>query len=324
VDTTSTDHFASLIRPAILQLLGEQERESYRCERDLHHHLTLCLNAVRPLRLGRSDKLLEMEHPTRAKYRWGSSAGFKAGNIDFYFLPATALELNCNYDDRAKISQDLIKLVDPRNSHHEAVYFAYAYKKRGFRSCVEKGFDSALWFFTEDCAAFQLASPLYILVAERTVGDIETTLWEAKVDRPCRGDQFNWTKLRIHQFQVANGHACVTNPALQRPEPSAELSESLYISRSAAEALLRHRLGEAGIPLGSATARCMFEPIIRGGRKICKFGMTPLWDNVLRIIDGKVLRSEFTEWVEKLCESGRSHQRAAHAAWWNGRSLAGQ
>jgi hypothetical protein len=89
----------------------------------------------------------------------------------------------------------------------------------------------------------------------------------------------------------------------------------LYISKEQAEAILLKDMRTAGIPLHSITARCMFEVTedSRGGHN-CKLGPTPLWDRKLRVMGGRVLRSEFMETVAELVESGHKFQRAGRAA----------
>ena len=89
----------------------------------------------------------------------------------------------------------------------------------------------------------------------------------------------------------------------------------LYVTKSEAQLLLREKMSQAGIPLHSKTARCMFEATkdSRGGNN-CKLGRTPLWDNHLRVADGKVLRSEFMDWVERLIESGHKFQNAGRSS----------
>jgi len=91
--------------------------------------------------------------------------------------------------------------------------------------------------------------------------------------------------------------------------------DDLHISKELAEGILRNDMAAAGIPLDSITARCMFEATedSRGGHN-CRFGATPLWDRELQITGGKVLRSEFMEWVEALVDSGHKYQRAGRAS----------
>jgi hypothetical protein len=89
----------------------------------------------------------------------------------------------------------------------------------------------------------------------------------------------------------------------------------LYLTKDEAELLLREEMSKGRIPLGSITARCMFEPTkdSRGGSN-CKLGRTPLWENELHPKSGKVLRSEFLDWVEKLIDSGHKFQKAGRSS----------
>jgi hypothetical protein len=89
----------------------------------------------------------------------------------------------------------------------------------------------------------------------------------------------------------------------------------LYLTKDEAELLLREEMSKARIPLGSITARCMFEPTkdSRGGN-YCKLGRTPLWENELHTRSGKVLRSEFLDWVERLIVSGHKFQKAGRSS----------
>ncbi len=95
-----------------------------------------------------------------------------------------------------------------------------------------------------------------------------------------------------------------------------EQMTGLYMSRGEAESVLRAEMEKAEIPLNSITVRCMFEPTkdSRGGNN-CKLGRSPLWENHLRVVSGKVLRSEFMDWVDRLIESGRKFQKAGRASW---------
>jgi len=77
------------IRPAILQVFDGDG--AYRCERDLHHHLTILFNAISPLSAGQESSVIEYEHPTKAKYSW-SGEGSKSGNVDMFFFPSTEEE----------------------------------------------------------------------------------------------------------------------------------------------------------------------------------------------------------------------------------------
>lgn len=195
-------HFEKLIRPAILQLLAEEDG-GYRVERELHHHLTVCLERIMPLRLGRQDRLVKYEEPTKAKYKW-SGRGSKAGNIDLLFPTRqldfadsdTAMELNFNYDGWNKIEQDFIKLIDPRNAYKEAVYFAYSFKPH-FREAVMEGLGRAFQWFKEDKPDFLLPAGLHILVVENQLGGAGRVLWEATVQEPSLAAQFEWDQVSL-------------------------------------------------------------------------------------------------------------------------------
>lgn len=70
--------YERLVKPAILSLLDSSDC-SYRCERDLHHHLTVCLDRVQPLNLGSRQTRMHAEEPAVACYGSG-----RHGNIDFF------------------------------------------------------------------------------------------------------------------------------------------------------------------------------------------------------------------------------------------------
>jgi len=96
------------------------------------------------------------------------------------------------------------------------------------------------------------------------------------------------------------------------------INPNIYVTRELAEKVLRERLLSAGIPLDSKTARCMFEKTLDSHNvNRCKFGNTPLWGNEIRVRNGMALRSEFMEFVQRLCDSGQGHQRAGRASWGN-------
>lgn len=313
-------YFEKLIRPAILRLLSEEEG-GYRVERDLHHHLTICLQQIRPLQLGRQDRVIRYEEPTKGKYSWrGHGSGFKAGNVDFFFTErgsglrdlGTAMEVNFNYDSSVKIEQDFIKLLDPRNAYKEMVYFAYGLNDR-FREAVVDGLERAFQWFREDNPDFLLPIGLNILVVENQRSLRKRLLWETRLQEPCLPTQLAWDRVTL---PTANGVREDRHlQARERVKMSEEIA-GLYITRAEAEAILHRHMGEAGIPLKSKTARCMFDPTTDSrGNHNCKFGRTPLWDNELRAIQGKVLRSEFMDWVDRLVESGRKFQKAGRASW---------
>src|SRR5438477_12995034 len=69
----------TLIRSAILKLVSESEG-TYRCERDLHHHFTVCLQNTQDLELGTCRRRVFLEEPARAFYGSG-----RKGNLDYFF-----------------------------------------------------------------------------------------------------------------------------------------------------------------------------------------------------------------------------------------------
>ncbi len=73
----------------------------------------------------------------------------------------------------------------------------------------------------------------------------------------------------------------------------------------------RDLLTKNQIPLSSVTARSMFNETQSSRGKQCQFGLTPLWDNVLRKKShGEVLHSEFMDLAQRLLDSGNTRQDA--------------
>jgi hypothetical protein len=69
-----------------------------------------------------------------------------------------------------------------------------------------------------------------------------------------------------------------------------------YLSKSEAQTLWLGLVTKEGIPVGSTTVRCMFNQTKSSRGNQCQFGLTPLWDNVLRKnSEGEVLHSEFMD-----------------------------
>jgi len=291
-------HFDALINPAVNLLLAEGQGV-YRCERDLHHHLTLCLNVVTKLGLGRADRVIRYEEPTLAKYSW-TKDNEKSGNVDFFFPTGamsplgpvgTAMEVNYNYRDSQKIMQDFVKLLDPSNGFGEAVYLAYG-RSADFANLVAAGYQSATEWLSQHRMGFQSA------------GDIRVILI----------DHQRWLRVRV---RVGRPHAeaIIWADAIEDTKlvPDAGDTEEVvaadhFVDREQARAVLIREMDAAGIPLPSVTARCMFEQTNNGK---CRFGVTPLWDNELRLVDGRILLTEFTRWIQLLVRSGQSAQRAA-------------
>ena len=94
--------FETLVKLAILTVLNDGQG-FYRCERDLHHHFTVCLDRIQPLHLGSREPVLHTERPAIACYGSG-----RHGNIDFFVADEShcagsqsgvAVEVNWNYND---------------------------------------------------------------------------------------------------------------------------------------------------------------------------------------------------------------------------------
>jgi hypothetical protein len=87
--------------------------------------------------------------------------------------------------------------------------------------------------------------------------------------------------------------------------------EIRYLTKAAAQVLWQDLLTKNQIPLDSTTARCMFSETQSSRGKQCQFGLTPLWDNVLRKnFRGEVLHSEFMDLAQRLLDSGKTRQEA--------------
>jgi hypothetical protein len=125
------------------------------------------------------------------------------------------------------------------------------------------------------------------------------------VTTPCAPEDLTWTEEHIERLTTAVRGGDATSKA-----------SALHIEREEAEALLYASLSEAGIPLNSITARCVFEATRNSsGQNRCKFGVTPLWGNELKVVDGRASRSDFIELVRRLCDSGHAFQKAGRASW---------
>jgi hypothetical protein len=82
-----------------------------------------------------------------------------------------------------------------------------------------------------------------------------------------------------------------------------------YLSKSAAQPLWQDLLSKNDIPSNSVTARCMFQKTQSSRGNQCQFGLTPLWDNVLRKdARGEILYSEFMDLAQRLMDSGKTRQ----------------
>ncbi len=306
-----------LIRPAIVKLVSESEG-AYRCERDLHHHLTTCLAKIANLELGTPRRRVFMEQPALACYGSG-----RKGNLDYFFpgsdsdaswnvgpRDGVAMELNYNYRDCFKVKKDIQKLIDPASGYQRSLYFAYG-RRRGFYESVQSGIERAFASFEEDRHEFRLPLGFHVIVVEYIPGGGEHLIHEASVAAPCVPAELQWKDTQMAKLptQVAR----IKNDAVPVED---DTEFELYIDRSTAEVLLRDELTKAQIPLKSTTARCMFETTRNGaGGNRCKLGVTPLWGNEVRVVKDKVLRLEFMDWVQRLCDSGQAFQRAGRASW---------
>lgn len=182
-----------LLKPAIWNVLRGTDG-SYRCERDLHHHLTVCLEQIQPLRLGTRGRILRMEDPAVARYGTG-----RRGNVDFLIVQGgrtgsrreIALEVNWNYSSSGKIYKDICKLVDPSNRYSEALYFAFG-TGDGFLEAVQAGLERAFGLLLKHYPQFALPSGFQIIVAEYKPGADKTVVYLAVVNSPCAPAQLEW------------------------------------------------------------------------------------------------------------------------------------
>lgn len=286
----------TVIMPAIDNIFASDC--DYRCERDLHHHLTSLFGDFIDLKIGSFDRIIEYEHPTEEKYRWVSDDGRKkAGQIDLFFFdqhgdsslsvePDTqsgiAIECNFDYDDSVKIKQDVIKLIDPGNKRSSSVYIAVG-KRLGFQQAIQASAPDALAYFSPEA---QSSFPMSFVAMVVEHFGVSKRLWKGCPTGD--GQTLEWSCLKTSEL---------TAPSTGQP----------WLTKDDARSILRTEM--AGIPLTSITARCMFERTISSkGVNECAFGRTPLWDNLLHLDDGKALRSEFLDLVRRLVESGNRRQ----------------
>jgi hypothetical protein len=260
-----------------------------------------------------------MEEPTHAIYGSG-----RKGNLDYFFplkypnelasvaRAGVAVELNYNYDDLLKIKKDIQKLIDPQNAYDNSLYFAYG-RKRAFHHSVTSGIDRAFSEFVKMSPDFRLPSGFHVIVVEHLRG-ARPVVHESSTTCPCVPGNLLWTHTEVPTASI--------EPTEERSELGPSKSETVtdtearYIDRATAEILLRAELSGARIPLRSKTARCMFERILDSrGQNGCKFGLTPLWGNEFKPVSGRVLYSEFMDWVERLRDSGQKSQKAGRASW---------
>jgi hypothetical protein len=200
--------FGTLVKPAILAVLSDGQG-FYRCERDLHHHLTVCLDRIQPLQLGSRQPVLHTEKPAIACYGSG-----RHGNIDFFVADASycadsqsgvAIEVNWNYNDPFKAQRDLCKLLDPKNAYAEPVYFAYG-RCQELLTSVQAGLERAFTVFVEAEPGFLLPAGLRIIVAVRQ-RHRELVIHSTVVDEPCTPSQLFWSDLRGENWVAQSNRA---------------------------------------------------------------------------------------------------------------------
>jgi hypothetical protein len=212
-----------LIKPAISRLVSESEG-AYRCERDLHHHFTVCLQHVMSLELGTHGRRVRMEEPAFACYGSG-----RKGNLDYFFprkstrelkgalCDGVAVELNFNYrDGYKKIRQDIQKLIDPANAYQESLYFAYC-KKRNFFEAVTQGIERAFREFEEAREDFRLPAGLHVIIVEY-VRNGNHIIREASVEVPCLPSDLQWVETTVPRPPAEPIHLLVTDVDSDRTE----------------------------------------------------------------------------------------------------------
>jgi hypothetical protein len=273
----------------------------YRCERDLHHHLTALFENVSPLRIGRKDTLVRYEKPTTGTYQWSGEYP-SAGNIDIFFVPnnadpnlasplgGLAVEVNCNYTSVTKNMQDLIKLLDPLNQFAESVYVVVG-TDRAMRRSVELGLEDAITYLATERTGGAF-SPVRVLLIEELAG--WRFLYEGNLAEDDGEVKIGWSEL-CKRTLLSGG---------------AGGDPMRMLGKEEAKRLLEDRMRREGIPLTKTVARCMFNvTTTRDKREECHFGKTPLWDHVVERSGEQVTYAVFVDWLDKLVKYGKSRQR---------------
>ncbi len=299
--------FETWVAPAIRSIY--ESDGLYRCERDLHHHLTSLFERTAPLNLGSLRAVAEYEHPTLGKYCWTGQSD-TSGNVDIHFFRTdsegeqvgdVAIEVNYNYPSTEKSKQDLIKLIDPLNAYACSVYIACGVTC-GFKDSVVVGLTKAFDWFNEDDPGFLLPAGLVLFVIEDCRG--KRTLWTGKVEAPCHLSTLVWSSESRDRVEPRLLSATTASDAMD------------LLSKEEAARILSDAMRAAGIPSTSKTARCMFETTLDSqGQNNCKHGRTPLWEHEIARVGDKVIRAELMGWVQRLCESGKKRQDARRSSW---------
>jgi hypothetical protein len=85
-----------------------------------------------------------------------------------------------------------------------------------------------------------------------------------------------------------------------------------YISEAQAKTLLTELMQENHIPIKSISARCVFEETQSRFGHQCQFGLTPLWQSILRKNPNRMASyQEFMELAHRLLDSAKRRQAAA-------------
>ncbi len=86
-------------------------------------------------------------------------------------------------------------------------------------------------------------------------------------------------------------------------------------TKAEAREITASRMKDAGIPLTSVTARCLFERTLSpSGRPECTLGPTPLWDHLANKAADTISEHILMSTLNALVISGHEHQRAGKAS----------
>src|SRR5207248_11402914 len=103
----------------------------------------------------------------------------------------TAVELNCNYRDFAKVMRDVQKLIDPENKYSESLYFAFGTKPQFFE-CVKHGLQRAFDYFFEGHSMLILPIGFHVVVAEASPDNY--LVRETSVKGQCTPNELLWSE----------------------------------------------------------------------------------------------------------------------------------
>ncbi len=261
-------NYINRIRPSMVKVF--ELDCAYRCERDLHHHLTALFESACSLRIGRKDTLVRYEKPTIGTYQWSGEYP-SAGNIDIFFVPnaaepnlvspdgGIAVEVNCNYTSVTKNMQDLIKLLDPLNQFAESVYVVVG-TDRAMRRSVELGLEDAITYLATERTGGTFP-PVRVLLIEELAG--WRFLYEGSLFEDEGEVRIGWNEL--HKRSLLNDGA--------GGDPMR------ILSKEEAKRLLEDRMRREGIPLTKTVARAVKDKDYR--TKPFVPAEKPAWQGVL-------------------------------------------